>query len=192
LIAFVIFQALPAQRENVTLGRMDKWFLISNVANAFWLVAFHYRQFALALALMVVLFLALTRIHMILDIDHKTTGVAWHWLVEIPFGIYYGWITVASISNFSQVFEYYQWGGFGIAPEIWFVLVAAFVVVVSGLMVFIRRIYTYNLVLIWALVGIALKFPDVPVVKSASWGAAIAVAVLSMLAFTFDRYGNRT
>ena len=192
LIAFVIFQSLPAQRENVTLGRLDKWFLVSNIANAFWLVAFHYRQFALALALIFVLFFALMRIHMILDIDHKTTGVSWRWLVEMPFGIYYGWVTVASISNLSQVLEYYQWNGFGIAPEIWFTLVIAVIVIVSGLMVFGRHVLTYNLVIIWALVGIALKFPDVPVVKSASWGGAITVAVLSMVALTIDQYTDRT
>ena len=192
LIAFVIFQSLPAQRENVTLGRIDKWFLVSNIANAFWLVAFHYRQFALALGLIFILFFALMRIHMILDIDHKTTGVSWRWLVEMPFGIYYGWVTVASISNLSQVLEYYQWNGFGIAPEIWFSLVIAVIVIVSGLMVFRRHVLTYNLVIIWALVGIALKFPDVLVVKSASWGGAIAVAVLSMLAFTIDQYTSRT
>lgn len=187
LLAFAIYQALPAQRENMTLAKIDSWFLLSNIANSLWLVCFHYQRFALALLVMAILLYSLIKIHLILDIGIRVTNSAWRWLVEIPFNIYFGWITVASISNASQVLDYYNWNGFGIAPEIWFVIMVTLVVIISALMSFQRRVFTYTLVIIWALVGIAVKFPGVPMVSYTAWSGAIMVAVLSMLALTMGQ-----
>lgn len=187
LIAFVIYQAMPKQRENITLDKLDTWFVVNNITNALWLVCFHYQRFLLALVMMGILLISLTRIHILLDIDHKTTGAAWRWLVEVPFGIYFGWITVATIANVTQVLDYFNWNGFGIASEIWFVIVVILIVIISALMSFRRRVFEYTLVLIWALVGIAVKFPDVPMVNYAAWGGALAVGIISMLALTMDQ-----
>ena len=58
------------------------------------------------------------------------------------------------------------------------------IVFISACMSFTRRALEFNLVLIWALVGIGLKFPHVPIVNYSAWGGAILIALLAMVALT--------
>jgi hypothetical protein len=182
LIAFVIFRALPKQRENEDLAGIDGWFILSNLANAFWLVSFHYQHFLLALVFMLLLLVSLINIFLRLKIGKRRMDIAWKWLMEAPFSVYMGWVSVATIANVTQVLDYINWNRFGIAPEIWFIIMVIAIVVISALMSFTRRAFEFNLVLIWALVGIALKFPEVPMVNYAAWGGAILIAFLAMVA----------
>jgi hypothetical protein len=58
------------------------------------------------------------------------------------------------------------------------------IVGISAYASFTRRVFEFNLVLIWALVGIALKFPQVPLVNYSAWGGAILIAFIGMVALT--------
>jgi len=91
------------------------------------------------------------------------------WLVRLPFSIYLGWITVATVANISDVLDYVRWNGFGIAPEIWMVIVLAAVLVITLAMNITRRDVAYTLVILWALGGIAVKQAGVPAVVIATW-----------------------
>ena len=186
LIAFSIYQALPAQRTNQRLAQVDVWVFISNIANAFWLVSFHYRQFVLSLLIMLVLLISLVNIFEKLEIGKKRAKPVWKWTVEVPYSIYMGWITVATVSNFTQVLVYLNWDGLLISSETWFVLLSLAVVFISALMNLRRRAFEFSLVLAWAFVGIAVKFPTVALVRYTAWGSAIAVCVIAMLAFALD------
>lgn len=192
LLAFAIFQALPKQRENEDLAKIDFWFGLSNIANALWLVSFHYQRFVLALVFMLVLLVSLIIIFTRLRIGKRRMEISWKWLVEMPFSVYLSWVTVATIANVTQVLDYLNWNGFGIAPEIWFIIMVATVVLISALMSFTRRAFEFTLVLIWALAGIALKFPDVPKVNYAAWGGAIVIAVLGMVALAVPQHIENT
>ena len=57
-VAFAIYQAMPAQRDNKTLAAITPLFLISCVANVVWLLLWHYNQFPLTLVFMIVLLLS--------------------------------------------------------------------------------------------------------------------------------------
>jgi benzodiazapine receptor len=184
LIAYAVYQALPQNRKNERMAKTDLWFAVSNIANALWLVGFHYQVFVFSLLMMVILLVCLIKIFETFKVGRTNETRTWKLAVEIPFGIYLGWITVATIANVTQVLDYYNWNGFGISEEVWFVIMIVVAVVLSSLMSFRRRAFEYTLVLIWAFVGIAVKFPDVPVVNYASWGGAIAVGVIAMLAFS--------
>jgi benzodiazapine receptor len=183
LLAFLVFQALPAQRDDNNLKKIDKWFVISNLANALWLVSFHYLQFVLALFFMLVLLVSLIKIYLGLKIDRKAGSLFWVLAVEIPFSIYLGWITVATIANASQVLYFLKWDGFGIAPEIWFVIMVIAAVVISIFMSFTRRNIPYVLVLVWAFAGIAVKFPHIPLIYMTSWAGAAAAVIALALSF---------
>jgi hypothetical protein len=185
LIAFAIFQALPAQRSDPMLAKIDPWFALSNIINALWLFCFHYLKFLLALIMMIALLLSIITIFVKLEIGKKRMKKVWKWTVETPFSIYLGWVTVATIANVTQVLDYLNWNGFGIAPEVWFVITICVAVIISALMSFTRKAFEFTLVLVWAFIGIAVKFPDVPLVNYASWGGAVAVSVIAMLALTF-------
>ena len=69
LIAFAVYQALPAQKRSERIARIDGWFVASNVCNTAWLFAWHYTQYALSLLLMVSLLVSLVVIYARLDAD---------------------------------------------------------------------------------------------------------------------------
>jgi hypothetical protein len=181
LIAFVIYRILPRQIHNEDLARVDGLFAVSNIANSLWLVSFHYQKFVLSLGFMLLLLVTLISIFTRLKIGKRHMDFAWRWIIEATFSIYLGWVTVATVANVTQVLDYFHWNGLGIAPEFWFVVAVVIVLGISAGMSFTRRAFEFNLVLIWALVGIALKFPDVPLVNYAAWGGAILIAFLGMV-----------
>ena len=182
LIAFIIFQSLPKNRENEHVSRIGIWFAVSNLANALWLVSFHYQQFALALGFMVVLLVSLIAIFLRLDIGRTKVSAIENWLVNVPFSLYLGWITVATIANATQLLYSLKWDGFGISPEIWLVIMLAAAVAISALMSLTRRNIPFALVLVWAFTGIAAKFPTMPLVNMTSWAAAGAVILILVFA----------
>ena len=182
MLAFAIFRALPKQRNDERLAKIDAWFMLGNLANALWLFSFHYRQFLLALGFMIVLLVSLVKIFVKLEIGKKRMAGPWMWVAEIPFSIYLGWVTVATIANVSQVLNYYHWDGFGISDQTWFLVVIAIIVIISSLMSFNRKAFEYNMVLVWALIGIAVKFPQVPLVNYGAWGGAITITLINMIA----------
>jgi len=182
LIAFIVFQSLPKNRENEHVSRIGIWFAVSNLANALWLVSFHYQQFGLAMGFMLVFLVSLIAIFLRLDIGRTKVTAAENWLVNVPFSLYLGWITVATIANATQLLYYIKWDGFGISPEIWLVIMLAAAVSISAFMSLMRRNIPFALVLVWAFTGIAVKFPNIPLVNISSWAAAGAVILILVFA----------
>lgn len=189
LIAYTVYQALPSQRENHSLRSIAPWYIFASVANIVWLFLWHYEVFTLTLVAMLALLISLIMIYLRLDIGRAQVPTIEKWTVYIPFSIYLGWITVATIANTTQLLFYLGWGGWGIAPEIWAVIILAAGVVISAIMSFTRADVAYSLVLVWAYIGIALKFPDVSSVSYAAW---ISVAlILLLLIIGYLRSPNR-
>lgn len=77
--------------------------------------------------------------------------------VHLPFSVYLGWITIASIADVAVTLTAYNWDGFGISPETWAIIVVAIALVITMLMLGIRRDIAYAWVIIWALVGIGVN-----------------------------------
>jgi benzodiazapine receptor len=182
LIAFTFYQALPGQRENPRLQKLGLWFFFSCLANALWLVSFHYLQFGLAMVIMLVLLGILIRIYILVGIGKEIVKPVERWLVNLPFSIYLGWITVAAIANAAQLLFSLNWNGFGITAEVWTLIMLAAAVIISALVSFTRRDVGYSLVLVWAFAGIAFKQSALTIVSGAAWIAAAAVVIFLMLA----------
>jgi hypothetical protein len=186
LIAFAIFQALPAQRENPRLQATGWWIALGGLANSLWIFFWHYEQFPLTLIAMLVLLATLIITYLRLGIGLTKVSTAETWAVRVPFSIYLGWITVATVANVTDVLDYWNWNGFGIAPEIWMGIMLAAVLVIATLMAFTRRDVAYALVLLWALAGIAIKFATVSAVIIPTW-ITFGLVALTLAAALFLR-----
>ena len=187
LIAYGIYQALPAQRENARLRRIDGLFIMASLANIVWLFLWHYGQFVGTLAAMLVLLAALISIYMSLGVGRTKASPAESWLVRVPFSIYLGWITVATIANVTEVLDYLQWNRWGLSQETWMVIILGAVAVIAALMNLTRRDVAYALVILWALIGIAAKFPAAGIVTVATWVAFGLAALTLIIAFLVKR-----
>jgi translocator protein len=113
-----------------------------------------------------------------------------HWLVQLPFSIYLGWITVATIANVTVLLEYLGWNGFGIGEEVWFVIMLVVALAVAALVAWTRGDVAYLLVLAWAFAGIGVKHGDNAVVSSASWAATVVVLALVGMSILRRRQGQ--
>ena len=183
MLAYTIFQALPAQRENPRLRAVGWWVALGGLANSLWIFLWHYNQFPLTIVVMLLLLGTLIVTYLRLGIGRTAVSRAETWAVRVPFSIYLGWITVATVANATDVLDYLKWDGFGLAPEVWMVIMLAAVVVIAALMSFTRRDIAYALVLLWALAGIAIKFAAVPAVANPTWIALSLVALALAAAY---------
>jgi hypothetical protein len=99
----------------------------------------------------------------------------------VPFSIYLGWITVATIANVTSALDYVGWSGWGISPEAWTAIVLAVGVGITAAVGLTRRDLAYMLVIVWAFVGIAVKHAGTPIVATAAWVATAMVAAILIL-----------
>ncbi len=178
LIAFGIYQALPAQRSNQRLWRIDYPFMLSCVANSVWIFMWQYNHVSLSLLVMLVLLASLIAIYLLLDIGRVPVKTVERWCVDIPFSIYLGWITVATIANVTDALYNRGWNGGPIAPEVWAVIMLMAALVIACAVIFTRRDVAYSLVIIWATLGITVKQSAAPLVAYSALSVAIVVAVV--------------
>lgn len=181
LIAYAIYQILPAQRDNPRLQSIGYIFILSCLANIAWLYLWHYEIFEFTLVAMLVLLISLIAIYLRLDIGQSEVSTGENWAVHIPFSIYLGWITVATIANTTQLLYYLDWNGWGISPEIWAVILLVAGVIISALMSLTRADIAYSLVLVWAYIGIAVKHANTAIVAYAALIGAVIILVILIL-----------
>jgi len=139
--------------------------------------------FPLSLLVMLVLLASLIVVYLRLNIGRTAVGTAEKWTVDVPFSIYLGWITVATVANVTALLAYLNWDAFGIAAEVWMWIVLVAVLVIAVLMNFTRRDVAYTAVILWALAGISVKHAGVPEVAIATWITFALVGLTLVLAF---------
>jgi benzodiazapine receptor len=177
LIAYAVYQALPAQRETPYLQRIGYLFALSCLANLTWLFLWHYQVFSATIVFMVALLLLLIAIYLRLGIGRERATVVQQWLVNVPFRIYLGWITVATIANMTTVLEFWNWNGWGIYPEHWAAIMLVAGAAIASAVSVTRGDVAYVAVIVWAFVGIAVKHAGTPVVATTAWIASALVTL---------------
>ena len=181
LAAFTIDQARPSRASDPTLRRLGWLPALTGVLNTGWLLLFHYEAFVLTVPVMVGLLVTLIAINAVTFADRgRLTGPA-RWTVRLPFSVYLGWITVATIANIAQTLDAVGFDAFGIDPP----LVASAVLLLGAAiaMTFIARFAdaAYGAVIVWAYAGIAVKEAATPLVPWVAAGGAVVVAALVLV-----------
>ena len=187
LIAYAVYQALPSQRENPRMQATGWWVVLGGLANCAWIFLWQYEHFVGTVAAMLILLASLIVVYLRLGIGRTKVSTGETWAVRIPFSIYLGWITVATVANISDVLWYVKWNQFGISAAAWMVVILGAVLVIAGLMNFLRRDVAYALVILWALAGITVRFPQAGIVTVATWVTFGLVAASLVAAFLVKR-----
>ena len=182
-LVFAMYQFLPSQKENPRLRRLGYLFAVSNIANAAWLFAWHYNFFGVSVLIMLSLLGLLIASYLRLDVNRVSVSRAERWSVDIPFSVYLGWITVATVANITSWLYSIEWNGLGIPAPTWAVIMIFVAAVVGLAMALTRRDAAYLLVLVWSFIGIAVKQTPAPAVVNTAWVAAalmLALAIYSL------------
>ena len=190
LIGFVIYQALPSQRQNPLLRKIGYWFVASCLANITWIFLFHWNQFGFSILAMFALLVSLIAIYTRIGVGLTLVKGAARWLIHTPFSIYLGWITVATVANITYWLYDIQWDGFGIGQPIWAILMLVVATGVTLTLIVTRRDVAYSAVIIWALIGIVVKQAATPAVATTAAVMAGVVAVALVARFLASRNRN--
>jgi hypothetical protein len=174
---FVVFQALPSQQGKEYQKRIGWLFALSSVANIVWLFLWQFEYLSLSVVLMFLLLATLILIYLRLGIGKSETGTHEKLAVHLPFSVYLGWITIASIANVAATLVSINWDGFGISAETWAALVVIVALAITVLVVITRKDVAYALVIIWALVGIAVKQSGNQTIVMLTEASAVIVAI---------------
>ena len=177
LAGFVIYQAVPAQRNNALVARVSQLFILSCIANIAWIFCWHYGLLALSVVIMLVILYILITIYRALGIAIHPATWSERLFLYLPFSLYTGWITVATIANISVLQTAYGWDNVGLDATSWTLLKLALVAVVAALVVLFRNDVVYGLVIAWAAFGIMSKQVDTPAVVGAAT-TLVAAAIL--------------
>ncbi len=177
LTAYAVYQALPSRRDNARLRRIAWPFVLSCAANATWILLWHHNRFGLTMGAMLGLLFALITINRRLG---RAEGLSLdeRLLARLPFSIYLGWISVATIVNATVVLYDAGWDGFGVAPELWTTALLGAGAGLAATMGLKEGDVAFPLVVAWAFAGVARKNAEHPPVGPAAW-VATAVALLS-------------
>jgi len=103
----------------------------------------------------VVILICLIRINQLTS--HEQFTLKEKFFIRLPFSVYFGWITVATIANATTLLVHFGWKGFGLSEPIWVVRVHIIGMLIVTVTLFKNRDIAHGLVLIWAYLGIYLK-----------------------------------
>ena len=173
---YTVYQAVRA--EDPVVRRLGWLPAISNLLNAAWIPLFHYEAFAPTVVVMVGLLLTLIAIHRRLwSVRHELTRTTF-WTVRVPFSIYLGWITVATVANVAQTVSAFGVDGTGIPGEWIAATVLLVVFAIAARFIWQFHDVAYGLVIVWAYVGIAVKEANASVVPWVAGAAAVGIGLL--------------
>jgi translocator protein len=181
LAAYAIYQALPANRENQVFHRISGWYCTASLAQSVLIVACHFQLRFVTTLVDVVLLISTIAIYQILAVGINKDDLKSRFLVKLPFSLYLGWITISTITIFSQALYLNRWSGFGFDARIWAVTMMVVTVVIAELVAFNQRDRAFLAVLIWAFIGIAVKHFGFSPIYEAAIASAIIVFIMLVL-----------
>ena len=179
LLVYAVWQLLPSQRRNLLPDAVALPLMVANLLTGLWLVLFAYERLALSalvmLGILISLILVYGRARRLVLAGTSPT------LSSLPFALYLGWISVASVINFTL--GLWSWGWHG-EENVRVLLTAVLLAVVVALGLLVAREFrevAFPLVVAWALVAIGVARQSAyPELAWLAWGGA-AVAVVGGL-----------
>lgn len=174
-----LFRGREARLSEEVVDRVSLYFFISSLANAAWIFAWHYDLIAISMVLMLVLLGCLLAI--IQTLSRREMSTRERVLVRLPFSVYVGWITVATIANATTLLVSLGWEGFGLSEPVWTVLVLLVGLAIAVATILNKADVAYGLVIVWAYAGILIKHTSAEGFAG-QYGAVIATVVVSIVA----------
>ncbi|MEL7159846.1 MAG: hypothetical protein AAFN92_03740, partial [Bacteroidota bacterium] len=175
LLVFPIYQLVVNRDNHPAWIPLRRWFFANTVANGVWLVFSTYQWQILLVGTIFFMLVSLYRINVLLA-EIKRDGAEYnYWTERLVLGMYFAWITLASVLNVTSALAYYGWDGFGLAEKSWALLMIPVAALIAWLTARKFREVAYAGVVVWAFGTLALRhFGEIAVLAY----AALAVAVL--------------
>jgi len=152
---FAVVRGKGSKLTEETFDKVNRWFIASSLINFAWIFAWQYRQIGLSAILIVALLISLIKIVELLRSVRMSGGD--QLAVRLPFSIYFGWITVATIANITTWLVSIGWQGGGIPGWIWMIVILTVGALIGSIGALRNNDIPYLLVFVWAFFGILMK-----------------------------------
>lgn len=169
----------PTTAQLATWERVGILFSVSSLVNALWILCWHYEQILLSTVLLIMMLGLVGSIARMINLARPAGRD--RWLIRLPFSVYFGWLTVATIANITVWLVSVRWDRFGLPQATWAAVIIAVGALIGGGVVLRNRDLAYGVVLIWAYLGIVIKHTS-PDGFAGAYPIVIAVTVVSMVA----------
>ena len=171
IIAFSIFQALPSQLER--FRKVRTLYIASCLLNCAWIFFWHNNQ--IAVSFVIIVLLLATLILMLVRLGGCMT-IAETWLTQAPFGIYAGWVTVATIANLAIMLAFLNVRMSPTTQNIFAVILILFGALAAVIVRVKLQNFFYPLAVAWGVTAIAVKQSgNTPIVVAAALAAVICL-----------------
>ena len=184
-IIVMIIKSQDVYYKNI-INEISLLFKLSCIFNILWIVAFSYLQLEMSVLFIFSFLITLSLILEKLLIANSKN----HWLLPLTFGMYGGWLFIATVVNIPATLVKLKWNGFGLNPEIW----AGIILIIAIILVFLVTLKNKNAIfplpIAWAYFGIYnfLKSPEgfggkFSILQTVSIGGMIVLLVLAIYLF---------
>jgi translocator protein len=199
---FCLFQFFGGDDKEKVPVIVNVLFQFNLFCNGVWGVAFSYKIFWLSVLIMLCLLVSLILIHKELHIGRDlfkpksrpsaqyifklVNARRFYWAVMFPFSLYLGWISVATIANFSIFFsaEPISWTS---GAEVWSIIMQVVAASLAVIMIIRESDMTFAGVVAWALIAIGVKQKPFESVSNCGYilGGLLWVLVLLGIVYQF-------
>jgi len=181
LAVFMVFQARPNQRGEQYLQDISFFHLLGAIGNTSWIFLFHYEQIVLAVIPIVVLLISLIIMYVRLGIGIRDVPRNQMLAVHLPVSVYLGWISLATIAGIASALNVLIPGIPIPTQVIWTVIMLVVALVLTLLMLFMRKDIAFGLVVIWASTGVVVKQLATYPLIGITAGVVAAVVTISII-----------
>lgn len=137
------------------LSGLAKLLSLNLLLNAAWIVAWQYKVLWLSVLLIVALLITLAiAVNRLRTIELRGNEYV---LAKLPFSVYFGWLTVATVANITTLLVSLGWKGGPLSEGTWMVAIVIIAAAIGIVTAIRNRDAAYLAVFVWAFAGILLK-----------------------------------
>jgi hypothetical protein len=174
-----LFSKKPEPHLAMILDAIGYLFVINAIFNVLWILAWHYEILPLSIVFMLGILGTLIQINKNLRPVQPYISGGLKVIVKASFGLYLGWICIATIANVTAVLVGYGIMPTGLSGQSW----TCIMILVGSAIGFITTINVRNgfvgLAIIWALIGIIIaRNNDIIYYKYIVYSAAFGILMM--------------
>lgn len=177
-IVYCIIQLQGSKLDKKIYNQLSVPLLLANIFAAIWIWV--YTSELLAASVVIILFMLFLSIEMFISSGNKSKQPKYNWWLQVPFSMFFGWLSVAFLANLSVLIASIQ-GKENASLTIGFIILAG----LAAVLISLRSLNpVYPAVISWATFAMWTgKRSDHPLIANVALTAAIISILMVLIAF---------
>jgi hypothetical protein len=189
IITFAFFQ-LRKGKEIRFYNIIWPYFMVNALANGLWLLAFQNEWLGLSVGLIFILLGSLIAMFRVFYRLKSALSTTHRFFFHVPFGMYLGWVSIASILNVAVWLTSLKLEFFAGAESFWSLVMLCVGFLLAMYLLLTQKDYIFALTVVWAYAAIMVAHMDVDMVRyPAKFGGLVLLASGAVI-FIADRLKN--